>query len=59
MTAAESQALGDLEELLGTPIPASSEEARGAPGFTAEAGRVVGLRCQAGEILSPTNREIC
>ena len=49
MTAAESKALRDLEVLLGIPIPASSEAKLS---FTAEAGHVVGLRCQGKHLVT-------
>jgi Leucine-rich repeat (LRR) protein/WD40 repeat protein len=49
MTAVESQALRDLEEQLGIPIPASSERELS---FIAEAGHVVGLRCQGKHLLT-------
>ena len=49
MTAAESKALRELEALLGIPIPASSERTLS---FTAEAGHVVGLRCQGKHLVT-------
>jgi WD40 repeat protein len=49
MTSAEAQALRDLEVLLGIPIPASSEPELG---YTAEAGHVVGLRCQGKHLVA-------
>lgn len=49
LTAAESQALRDLEELLGIPIPAISERELS---FTVKAGHVVSLRCQGKHLVT-------